>query len=209
MLTILMHTPKGGSGKSTLSRELAVASFVAGKKTALIDLDPQGTTTGWYGRRKGAEPTLIAPEAVAGEDLSRVRASGIDVLVIDTPPGAPSFMPRLFAQADVVLVPVRPSPDDLLAAAPIAANLAEHPRWAFVLTQATPRSRLAYGAVRQLAAIGRVAPVTIGFRADFPAAAIDGHAGVEYANTKAAEEITELRKYVDMLTGGKNGPTKR
>lgn len=208
MRTILMHTPKGGSGKSTLSREMAAASVLRGQRTALIDLDPQGTITGWYGRREGEQPVLVAPEALTGDNLEPIRASGIEFLVIDTPPGAPSFMPRLFEQADVVLVPVRPSPDDLLAAAPIAANLASHPRWAFVLTQATPRSRLAYGAVRQLAAIGRVAPVTIGFRADFPAAAIEGKAAVEFKGTKAADEVTELRMYVDTLIGIKNGKAK-
>ena len=208
MRTILLHTPKGGSGKSTLARELAVAATMAGERAALVDLDPQGTTTGWYGRRVADMPLLLAAPAMAGGDLTAAKAAKLDTLVIDTPPGAPAFMPKLFAQASVVLVPVRPSPDDLLAAAPIAANLAGHLAWAFVLTQATPRSRLANGAVRQLAAIGRLAPVTIGFRADFPTAGIDGMAAVEFAGTKAADEIAQLRNYVDTLMGGKRGKAK-
>lgn len=200
MRTILLHTAKGGSGKSTLARELAVAATLAGSRAALVDLDPQGTTTGWYGRRAAEEPLLLAAEP--GEpNLAAARAAGIEILVIDTPPGTPLFMPALFAAADVVLVPVRPSPDDLLAAAPIAASLAAHPAWAFVLMQAPSRSRLAEGAVRQLAALGRLAPATIGFRADFPTAAIEGKAAVEFAGTKASEEIAQLSKYVDTLMG--------
>lgn len=207
MRIILLHTPKGGSGKSTLARELAVAAVLAGQRVAMVDLDPQGTTTGWYGRRAADQPVLLAAGA-DGPDIEAARAAGIELLVIDTPPGTPAFLPRLAAAADAVLVPVRPSPDDLLAAAPIAASLAGHKAWAFVLTQAPPRSRLADGAVRQLAAFGRLAPVTIGFRADFPTAAIEGKAAVEFGGTKAAEEATQLRAYVNGLMGERNGKAK-
>lgn len=208
MRVILLHTPKGGSGKSTLARELAVAMMLSGRKTALVDLDPQGTTTGWYGRRDAPEPVLI--EGKGGvPDLAGAEAAGITVLVVDTPPATPAFLPALIPKASVVLVPVRPSPDDLLAAAPIATNLARHAAWAFVLAQAPTRSRLTMGAVRQLAALGRLAPVTIGFRADFPAAAIEGRAAIEYSGTKAAEEVTQLRAYVDSLIGRERGKASR
>ena len=56
-----------------------------------------------------------------------------------------------------MLVPCRPSPDDLAAAAGVVGALAKHPQWAFVLTQTLPRSRLTDGAIRQLATLGRVA----------------------------------------------------
>lgn len=207
MRILILHTPKGGSGKSTLARELAVASATAGVRTAMVDLDPQGTTTGWYGRREAEEPVLVASSG-AGPDIEALKIAGIQLLVIDTPPGAPSFMPALFATADAVLVPVRPSPDDLLAAAPIAASLVGHRAWAFVMTQAPSRSRLADGAVRQLAALGRLSPVTIGFRADFPTAAIEGKAAVEFSGTKAAAEIGQLRKYVDALMDARDGKAK-
>ena len=71
--------------------------------------------------------------------------------------------------------------------------------WAFVLTQAPPRSRLADGAVRQLAALGRLAPTTVGFRTDYPTAAVTGTAAAEYPGTKAAAEVMDLRKYVNSL----------
>jgi chromosome partitioning protein len=205
---ILLHTPKGGSGKSTLTRELAVAMMLAGHKTALVDLDPQGTTTGWYGRREAPEPLLLDGHGGA-VDLAGAEAAGVQALVVDTPPATPAFLPDLIPKAAVVLVPVRPSPDDLLAAAPIAANLAGHTAWAFVLSQAPTRSRLTMGAVRQLAALGRLAPVTMGFRADFPAAAIEGKAAVEFPGTKAAEEVTQLRTYVDSMAGAQKAGGKR
>ena len=119
MKTLVLHTPKGGSGKSTLAREIAVSSAKAGLRTALADLDPQGTTSGWYQRRQSADPALVdigvAPHS---KKIAALADAGFDLLVIDTPPGQPGWMPALLAAADMVLVPVRPTPDDLLAAAP-------------------------------------------------------------------------------------------
>ena len=130
MKIIVLHTPKGGSGKSTLAREVAVAAARAGVVTALADLDPQGTTTGWYKRRTASDPALV--DLKPGAKTDRLAAAGVDLLVIDTPPGQPSYLPALLSSADAVLVPVRPTPDDLLAAAPISRSLAKHGAWAFV-----------------------------------------------------------------------------
>jgi chromosome partitioning protein len=198
MLTVVLHTPKGGSGKSTAAREIAVAADRAGVRVALADLDPQGTVTGWYQRRAASSPPLVRFDPSG--DASAIAAARLDWLVIDTPPGTPPFMPALLARADLVLVPVRPSADDLLAAAPIARSLAGR-QWAFVLTQVPARSRLVASAVRQLAALGRVAPVQLGFRSDFPGAAITGEAAVEFAGTKAAQESGELFAYARGILG--------
>jgi chromosome partitioning protein len=199
MKTIVLHTPKGGSGKSTLAREIATMAARSGVSTALADLDPQGTTAGWYQRRQTSDPALVdlglAPFHVKMDSLDH---AGLGWLVIDTPPAQPSFLPALLASADLVLVPVRPTPDDLLAAAPIARSLAQHPRWVFVLSQVPPRTRMLASAVRQLAAIGRVAPTQITFRADYPAAAIDGSAAAELTG-KAAAESADLFHYIQTL----------
>ncbi|MBC4018716.1 ParA family protein [Siccirubricoccus deserti] len=198
MKILVLHTPKGGSGKSTLAREIAVAASLAGRSAALADLDPQGTTSGWYKRRKAEAPALV--RYTPGASLDPLRAAGVDWLVVDTPPATPAFLPGLLALADAVLVPVRPTPDDLLAAAPIARSLAKHSAWAFVLSQVPPRSRLTDGAARQLAALGRVAPAQMTFRADFPAAAIAGQAAMEFTG-KAAEEAAALYAYAVQLMG--------
>jgi chromosome partitioning protein len=55
-------------------------------------------------------------------------------------------------------------------------------------------------AVRQLASLGRVAPVHITFRADFPAAAIEGQAASEFTG-KASDEAIALYAYVNTLLG--------
>ena len=81
---------------------------------------------------RGATP---APVKLDPARPSKALAeAGVGLLVVDTPPGQPAFIWDLFGRADVVLVPVRPPPDDVLAAAPIAASLAAHPRWAVALS---------------------------------------------------------------------------
>lgn len=127
-----------------------------------------------------------------------IADAGADLLVVDTPPGQPSFIGKLLEMGDVVLVPVRPTPDDLLAAAPIAASLAKHRAWAFVLSQVPPRTRMLAGAVRQLASLGLVAPVQFTFRADYPAAAISGQTATEFTG-KAAVEAADLWAYVQTM----------
>ena len=200
MRTVLVFSGKGGAGKTTLARELAVAGCLAGRNVALVDLDPQAGLTGWFGRRQANVPALVT--LPSDHRLDRIAAAGVEELVIDLPPGVPTYVASLIAKASVVLVPVRPSPDDLVAAAAIARSLGRHPAWAFVLSQAPPRSRLVDGALRQLAALGRVAPASLGFRQDYPAAAIDGMAAVEFPTTKSADEIRQLRSYVDTLGEG-------
>lgn len=158
---------------------------------------------GWYGRRAQEAPQLVAMPP--NEDLTELARAGVDELIIDLPPGLPSVVPRLIAKADVVLVPVRATPDDLVAITAAVRALARHPRWAFVLTQTPPRSRLVGSSFRQLAAIGRVAPVSLGTRQDYPAAAIQGRTAVEFPGTRSADEAKQLRAYVDSLIGEGHG----
>jgi chromosome partitioning protein len=208
MRTILIFSGKGGAGKTTLTRELAVAATMAGRKVAVADLDPQAGLTGWYARRRAEAPAMVDISG-GNYDPARFSAAGVDELIIDLPPGVPSYVASLVPKADVVLVPCRPSPDDLAAAAGVVDALAKHPTWAFVLTQTLPRSRLTDGALRQLAALGRVAPVSLGLRQDYPMAAIEGLAAIEFPSTKSAIEVSQLRSYVDTLLGIGHGKKAR
>jgi len=203
MRSVLIFSGKGGAGKTTVARELAVAACLTGRRVAMADLDPQAGLTGWFARRKAEAPEMVT--LPAGYSLARLKGSEIELLVIDLPPGVPSYVSSLISQADAVLIPCRPSPDDLAAAAAVVPSLARHPSWCFVLTQTLPRSRLTDGALRQLAALGRVAPVSLGARQDYPLAAVDGLAAVEFPSTKSASEVNELSAYLDTMIGFVDG----
>ena len=55
---IVILNPKGGCGKSTLATNLAACYAQRGMATAIMDFDPQGSTTAWLNRRPADLPTI-------------------------------------------------------------------------------------------------------------------------------------------------------
>ncbi len=100
--------------------------------------------------------------------------------------------------ADLILLPTRPTTDDLDALPAILDMVEDAGRsFAFVVTQAPPgKSRLYDDAVPVLAQRGRVGP-PMRIRSDFPVAAATGRAATELApKGKAAEEVRALWQFV-------------
>ena len=197
---------KGGSGASTAVRELGVAAAAAGERVVFVDLDPQGTTRGWWNRRTSAmgvdgepNPGLAAPPpADLPGALDQLRAAGTGLVLIDTPPSVHSFIASAMRLADLVILPTRPTTDDLDALPPVL-DLVEGAGtpFAFLITQAPPgRSRLYDDALPVLAQRGRVAP-PLRLRADFPVAAAVGRVATEIApKGRAADEVRALWAFV-------------
>ncbi|HEY6940786.1 ParA family protein [Dokdonella sp.] len=121
MFRILVANSKGGCGKTTLTTNLAGCYARSGKRTTLVDCDPQGSSLAWCGLRAAHLPPI---HALASNDptyglsagwLLRIPAS-TEVLLIDTPAGLRAHEFERFARhADAVLVPVVPSSIDLRA----------------------------------------------------------------------------------------------
>lgn len=204
MRTVMVAKQKGGVGATTLARELGVAAAAAGKRVVFVDLDPQGTLRSWWNRRtEGMErdpnPALAAPPpATIAVALDQLQASKMDLCIIDTPPSVHAFLGSVMRLVDLVLLPTRPTTDDIVAL-PAVLDLVEEAGkpFAFVVTQAPPgRSRLYDDALPVLAQRGRVAP-PLRIRADFPVAAATGRTATEIgAKGKAAEEVGALWKFV-------------
>lgn len=121
---LVISTAKGGSGKTTTARNLAVAAAHEGLRVLLVDTDAQQALARWAARRPEQAPPM-ACEAIALAEIEghweRLDASKADVIIVDTPPGvesSPSQMQTLLRKADLVLVPVQPSDDDIESAAP-------------------------------------------------------------------------------------------
>ena len=111
---------KGGAGKSTLAANLATAFAGQGLRVALLDTDPQQTLTRWGAERArtGSRALPLHIEAPAGwrvpASLDKLR-QGQDVVLLDTPPHADTDARIAIRNADLVLVPLQPSPADLWA----------------------------------------------------------------------------------------------
>lgn len=115
---------KGGAGKTTLAAQLAVAWARGGKSVALLDIDPQQSLTMWHGLRAaalGAEATGLTFTEVTGWRTARQvdqLKGDHDIVVIDCPPHAETEAKLAIRAADLVVVPVQPSPMDLWATRP-------------------------------------------------------------------------------------------
>lgn len=208
MRTIAVSSQKGGSGKTTVTGHLAIAAEMFGMgPVGIIDTDPQGSLSDWYEARqisfaKDNSLTLPAFKAVGAAHIARavdtMRADGIRLVLIDTPPAITRTIETVITQADLVLIPTRPSPHDLRAAG-ATVDLVEQAQkpLVFVVNAATARARLTGEAAIALSQHGTVAPTILHNRQDFAASMIDGRTTLDAApNSRSSAEVKHLWDYV-------------
>ena len=203
MKILALIAQKGGSGKTTLSVHMAVCATRQNLRTALIDLDPQGSAYDWNESRDDGDK-LDAIKANPGQLaalLKQAKAAGADLVIVDTAPHSDSAAAIAAQLADFVLIPCRPARFDLKAIGSTAqiTNLAK--TRAAVVINAAPRGRLAEEAraALQQQGISVIEPV-LHHRAAYSHAVIDGRSVHEYEpDGKAAAEIDELFACVRQL----------
>ena len=200
MRTLVVASQKGGVGKTTIAGHLAVMAESAGAgPVALIDTDPQGSLSSWWNERKAETPVFVSVDiASLAESLQKLKAAGIKLAIIDTPPAVTETIRTVLAVADLVLIPTRPSPHDLRAVGSTVALVeAVGKRMVFVINGAAQRAKITGEAAIALSQHGTVAPVTLYQRTDFAASMIDGRTVQEIDPvSKSAGEVAELWKYV-------------
>lgn len=199
---ITIAQQKGGAGKTTLAAQLAVALSKGGKRSvALVDIDPQGSLTRWHKLRQdrmGEDAGGLRLSDVSGwrlgTELDRLRGS-YDVVIIDTPPHAETEAKSAIRAADVILVPVQPSPMDLWATQPTmdVARKEKTPA-RIVLNRLPPRGNLVDAIVGEIETLELpVAGTRLGNRVAFADSMMTGQGVVETAGrSTAAREIKAL-----------------
>ena len=127
---ILVANSKGGAGKSTLSINLASVCAARGLRTALVDCDPQGSSAEWLRRRPPRLPAVAGVAARehgpfgAERNLSLSMPPDAERVVVDTPARMNIFdLDRMLRCANVILVPVLPSPLDISASAAFVSSV--------------------------------------------------------------------------------------
>lgn len=111
MITVIANL-KGGTGKSTLTFNLAVWLGANGARVKVLDLDPQQNLVDVAALRRveGAKPPLdVEPGPLSYDKM----LSGADHTLVDVGTADIESFKRALAIADLVLIPVTPSQADL------------------------------------------------------------------------------------------------
>ena len=113
MKSIMVINSKGGSGKTTVSVNLAAYCAQHGLQTTLVDLDPQESSTQWLNVRPVSKANIKGTKNFN----KPLKSSKNSVVIYDVP--AAIYGARLdtyVKKADMIIVPVLPSPIDMKAA---------------------------------------------------------------------------------------------
>ena len=200
MHVLAVASQKGGPGKTTLAAHLAVeAERASAGPVALVDADPQASLSDWWNAREADTPVFVRTKVERlAEDIKRMMAFGIQLLVIDTPPAITKTIEDVIRVSDLVVIPARPSPHDLRAAS-ATIEIVERLRrpMVFVINGASSRARITSEAVFALSQHGTLAPAIIHQRTDFASTMIDGRTVNEVdPASRSAEEVTLLWEYL-------------
>jgi chromosome partitioning protein len=159
-VVVTVAQQKGGAGKTTLLVQLATAWRAAGRQVAIVDIDPQASLTGWARVREHQGPGLAELRLSMvggwrlGVELDRLRREA-DIVLVDTPPHAETEAKGAIRAADLILVPVQPSPVDLWASrATIELASKEGRRCLLMLNRVPARGRVVEEATASIAREG-------------------------------------------------------
>ena len=209
MPVVAIVNQKGGTGKTTLATNLA--SVLAEKgKVLLLDADPQASSQNWAAS-DWASPEALAVQGMGkGGLLQHVRSMerAYSWTIIDGPPGITKTSADAVRAADLVLIPVKPSPLDVWAASDIVAAVRVRqkttqgiPKAVFVITMAQPRTRIGRQIDVALAELGiPVLQARTTQRVAYPNAINEGNSVVDGRDQTARNEILAIISELEGLT---------
>ena len=195
VLAVLAH--KGGVGKSTLTRSLAVQGLLAGLKVAIIDTDTdQYTTFKWSLRRTESVPEVVRlGERTVKDIVTELKNRGAQLIVIDTPPHSRPIINLAAEEADAALIVTQPYQDDVQEVATSAAILQRLNKPAGIVLNNTPTRAAAVALGRAALALVPLptCPTTVTHLMTHPYASAEGLTAQEREpNSKAARELAEI-----------------
>jgi chromosome partitioning protein len=195
--TVALVNPKGGTGKTTIAIHLATSAHRDGRRTALVDADPQGSVLDWHRRTidgyDGPDVQALGPGESVREGLS---GAGPGIAVVDSPARLDERTGAVLSAADLALVPVRPSGLDLWGTAEFLDVLRKHVERgltaAFVPSQADVRTSLSNELEDALSGLGLPMLDGLTLRVSYARSLSEGQTVLDGGDTTAAGEVRAL-----------------
>lgn len=209
MTCIAVVNLKGGAGKTTLAVHLARGLEIVGHSVAIVDTDPQQSALDWYAAGDGTAPEVIEGKQNSLDLRNQVAAlkSNFEVLIIDGAPQAAALTQVAIKAADLVLIPVNPSPLDVWTTQEVVDLVKQERRRrrklkaAFVMWRITPRTKIIDAVADALAHMKLpLLRTQIHQRVSYAGAMVEGKTVLDTARTgPAAAEIRALIKNIEEL----------
>jgi len=203
---IVVLNPKGGSGKTTLAFNIAGYIAATGRRVALVDMDPQRSSTFWLQNRPARLPPIYGVAAARPKSGRNQRPdkpielpTDVEYAVIDAPGAvAPDRLADFTVGSHAILVPVMPSDIDIHAASRLVqdlllvARVSRVNRRLGVIANRVRRNTLAYR--RLMKFLGQLSIAVIGVVRDSQNYVTAAHRGMcihELPNSKVREDLAQ------------------
>ena len=210
-MIISVQNQKGGVGKTTLAIHISyvLSDSQKQKRVLLIDADPQGSSRDWAAAREDEPPFSVVglDRPTIHRDLPKLK-EGYDYVVIDGPPRVTDLARSAIVAADLVVIPIQPSPYDVWAAHDVvdliqeASVFKENLKAVFVINRKIVNTAIGRDVVEALRDYS--IPVTsssVCQRVAFAESAANGQTVMELnSKSSASKEIKTLVK--ELLTYG-------
>lgn len=208
MKVIAVLNQKGGSGKTTIATHLARALQLDGSDVLLVDSDPQGSARDWAAVREDHPLTVVGIDRPTIDRDVKNIARKVEFVMIDGAPQAADLAVSAIKAADLVLIPVQPSPYDIWATAELVDLVKQRievtdgrMQAAFVVSRAIKGTRISGEITEALA--GYELPVLdarITQRVSYPGTAAAGTTVLESEpNGDAAAEVRALATEIKQM----------
>lgn len=162
MYTIAFLSQKGGAGKTTLATCVARQLQLEGEDVILVDSDPQGSARDW--RAASEQDTVVVvgvDRPTLDKDIKTLSNDGKRWVIVDGAPRSEQMTVSTIKAADIILIPVQPSPYDVWAAEDLVSIIRARqeitdgkPKAAFMISRAIKRTELGKEVVSALEDFG-------------------------------------------------------
>jgi chromosome partitioning protein len=197
---------KGGSGKTTIATNVAEALSRRGFNVILADTDPQGSARDWKAASESEEGVAVVGfdrAQLIARDLPAV-ARGADFVIIDGAPQVKDLAASAIKAADLVIIPVQPSPYDIWATADLTDLIRSRqevadgkPKAGFLISRAIKNTKLSREITEALEVYGLpILKSGTTQRVIYPAAAAEGKSVLDSGDAVALSEVENIASEV-------------